>query len=224
MSKIIIFGAGQAAQIAYHYLKNDSPHKIVAVTANAKFIKEKTFLGLPLVPFETVEKTYPPNKFAMFVAMSYTDLNRLRAKKYGEAKKKKYKLISFVSSKAGIIGKIPIGDNCFILENQAIQPYVTIGNNVWIFNGVLVGHHSFIGDHCWLTSHTSIGGNVQIGSYCFLGLNTTIGHMVTIGKKSFIGANALVTKNAKAKSVYIVKDTPLYPLDSDRFLMITKMK
>jgi len=224
MSKVLIFGAGQTAKIAYQYIKNDSSHKIVAFTANAEFIKDKTFLGLPLVPFETIEEIFPPEEFKMFVAMSYHSLNRLRASKYDEAKKKKYKLISYVSSKAGIIGDVQIGDNCFILENQSIQPYVKIGNNVWIWSGVLVGHHTVIGDHCWLTSEVSIGGNAKIGSYCFLGMNATVGHMVTIGQESFIGASTLITKNAKEKSVYIAKDTEPYPLDSDRFLMITKMK
>jgi len=224
MSKIIIFGTGQVAEIAYHYLTNDSPHEIVAFTADSKFIKDKSFFGLPLVPFETIEKTFPPEKFQMFVAMGYKDLNRIRAKKYNEAKEKKYKLISYVSSKSGIIGSLEIGDNCFILENQSIQPYAKIGNDVFIWNGVLVGHHSSIGDHCWLTSEAGIGGDTVIGPYCFVGMNATIGHMITVGKESFIGANTLVTKNAKEKSVYITKDTEPYLLNSDKFLAITKMK
>jgi sugar O-acyltransferase (sialic acid O-acetyltransferase NeuD family) len=224
MSKIVIFGAGQTAEIAYNYISKDSPHEIVAFTANAEFIKDKTFLGLPLVPFETIEKTFGPEKFEMFVAMSYTNLNRLRADRYNDAKKKGYRLISYVSSKAGIIGDIEMGDNCFILENQSIQTFAKIGNDVWIWSGVLVGHGSIIGDHCWLTSEAGIGGNAVIGPYCFLGMNATVGHMVTIGRESFLGACTLVTKNAREKSVYISKDTEPYPLDIDRFLMITKMK
>lgn len=224
MSKIVIYGAGQTAEIIYDYLVNDSPYEIVAFTADKEFIKNDKFMNLPLVPFEEVEKTYPSGKFDMFVAMSYNDINRLRAEKYYAAKKKGYKLISYVSSKAGIIGKREIGDNCLICENQLIQPYAKIGNNVWIWNGVLVGHNSVIGDHCWLTSDASIGGNAVIGQYCFLGLNATVGHQVVVGKECFIGACALVMKNAKDKSVYIAKDTQPYPLDIDSFLKITKMR
>ncbi len=224
MSKVIIFGSGQTAETVYHYLINDSNHKIVAFTADAEFIKKKTFMGLPLIPFNTIEKAFPPTEFNMFVAMSYHNLNRLRAIKYNQAKQKKYRLISFISTKSGIVGDIQIGDNCFILESQTIQPYVKIGNNVFIWGGVLVGHHSKIGDHSWLTSESCIGGNSIIGPYCFLGMNSTIGHMVNVGRESFIGAGTLVTKNTKEKSVYIAKATEPYLLDSTKFLKITKMK
>lgn len=224
MQKVVIFGTGQTAEIVYYYLKNDSKHEIVAFTANAEYIKKETFMGLPLVPFETIEKTYPPKKYAMFVAVSYQDLNRIRARKYMEAKQKKYRLINYVSSKSGIVGDVEMGDNCFILESQTIQPYAKLGNDVFVWGGVLVGHHSSIGDHCWLTSESSIGGNAIIGPLCFLGMNATIGHMVTVGRESFIGANTLVTKNGKEKSVYIAKNTEPYPLNSDQFLRLTKMK
>ncbi len=224
MSRVVIFGTGQTAEIIYHYLITDSQHQIVAFTADKKFISKKSFLGLPLVPFEVIEKKYPPDKFDMFVALSYRDLNRVRANKYRQAKRKKYKLISYISSKSGIVGNIKIGDNCLVLENQVIQPYASIGNNVFIWGGVLVGHHSIVGDHCWLTSEASVGGNAQIGSYCFLGMNSTIGHMITVGRESFIGANTLVTKNTTNKSVYITPDTQPYRLNSDQFLAITKMR
>lgn len=224
MSKVIIFGNGQTAEIVYYYFKNDSPHEVVAFTADSEFIQSKEYLGLPLIPFESIEKTFPPNIFDMFVALSYKNLNRLRASKYEEAKKKNYKLINYICSKAGIIGDLKMGDNCFILQNQSIQPFVKIGSNVWIWSSTLIGHHAQIGDHCWITSEASIGGNVKIGPYCFLSMNATIGHMVTVGRESFIGANTLITKNTKDKSVYIAKDTEPYLLDSDKFLMITKMK
>lgn len=224
MSKVVIFGAGQTAEIVYHYLTNDSNDKVVAFTINKKLIKKKSFKGLPIVPFENIEEIYPPKEFKMFIAISYQNLNRLRASKYNQAKQKKYKLISYISSKSGIEGEIQTGDNCFILENQVIQPYSKIGNNVFIWGGVLVGHHSIIGDHSWLTSESSIGGNAVIGPYCFLGMNSTISHMVTVGSQSFIGANTLVTKNTKEKAVYIAKGTEPYPLNSDQFLKITKMK
>lgn len=224
MAKIVIYGTGQTAEIIYHYLTFDSKHKVVAFTADRKFIKKRTLFDLPIIPFAEVEQKFPPDKFAMFVAMSYHNLNRLRASRYLQAKKKKYKLISYVSSKSGIIGRVKTGDNCLILENQVIQPYTKIGNNVFIWGGVLIGHHSTVGDHCWLTSEASIGGNAHIGSYCFLGMNATVGHMVSVGSECFIGANTLITKNVKNKSAYVAKGTELFPLDVDSFLKISKMR
>ena len=189
-NKIIIFGAGQTAEIVYHYFTYDSPFSVVAFTANTEHRNKKSLFGLPVVEFEEIEKKYPPEEFKMFVAMSYSNLNKLRAEKYKEAKQKNYKLVSYISSKAGIVGKLDIGENCLILENQLIQPYAKIGNNVFVWSGVLIGHHCTISDHCWLTSDASIGGNSNIGSYSFLGLNCTIGHMIKIGSNCLIGAGS----------------------------------
>ena len=225
MANVVIFGTGQTAEIVYDYLVNDTSHKIVAFTVDSKYLIKKKFFELPVVPFEKVEEIYSPSEYKMFVAIGYKNLNELRAKKYLEAKKKNYKLINYISSKSGITAKsIEIGDNCFISENQSIQPYSKIGNNVALWGGVLIGHNCKIGDHCWITSEVSIAGNTIIGSYCFIGVNATIGHMITIGEKCLIGAGTLITKDAKDKSVFIAKDTQLYPLESDKFMQITKLK
>lgn len=67
-----------------------------------------------------------------------------------------------------------MGDNCFVFENQTIQPFVKIGNDVIIWSGNHIGHHSMIGDHCFISSHVVISGNVKIEPYCFLGVNSSI--------------------------------------------------
>lgn len=224
MAKIVIFGTGQIAEIAYYYITNDSHHQIVAFTIDGSFIKENQLFGLPVVPFEKVETIYPPDKFGLFITVAYHNLNQLRAVKYNEAKNKGYNLISYVSTKAYIAKNVEIGDNCFILENQAIQPYSKIGNGVTIWSGNFIGHHSKIGDYCWITSEVSIAGNATIEPYCFVGVNTIIGHGIIIGRESFIGAGCLITKNTKEKAVYIQKDTEPYLLDSTNFLKITKFR
>jgi len=45
MSKIIVFGAGQIAEIVYHYMSSDSDHEIVAFTIDRDRLNEKEFLG-----------------------------------------------------------------------------------------------------------------------------------------------------------------------------------
>lgn len=224
MSQIVVFGAGVTAEVVHHYLTHDSPHEVVAFTVDAEFIGDDRLLGLPVVPFENVEDPYPPDSFGMFVAVGYEDLNQFRAQRYEEAKAKGYELVSYVSSKAGIVGDLQVGDNCFIMENQCLQPHVSIGNNVFIWSGVLVAHHATIGDHCWLASQASIAGSTMIEPYCFIGINATIGHELTIGASSLVGAGSIVTKSAAGKSVFIAKDTELYRLDSRRYLKITKLK
>ena len=120
MSKIVIFGTGDIGQLAHFYFTHDSPHDVVAFSADAEFIKTNEFMGLPVVAFEEVVNTYPPGSYDMFVALSYSKLNQTRAQKYSEAKDKGYNLVSYISTHFPRWPDTEFGDNCFILENQTI--------------------------------------------------------------------------------------------------------
>ena len=224
MSKIVIFGAGKIADEAYYYFTNDSEHDVAAFTVDRDFIVENRKLGLPVIPFEEVVDVYPPNRYKMFVAVGYQDLNKFRAQKYNACKQKGYELVSYVCSQAANFGNVEIGDNCFILENAVIQPCSQVGNNVFIWSGNHIGHHATVKDHCYLAGHVIVGGNTVIEPYCFIGINTTIGHQLSIGKESFLGAGVLVTKIVEEKSVFIAQDTPKFKLDSVSFMKLTKLK
>jgi sugar O-acyltransferase (sialic acid O-acetyltransferase NeuD family) len=216
MEKIIIFGMKEMAEIAHFYFSNDSAYIIEAFTVNRDFIKEEKFLGLPVLPFENIERYYPTEKFGMFIAVGYSNLNKVRAEKYYEAKNKGYRLVSCINSKIFLWGDTKLGDNCFIGENQTIQPFVNIGNNVTITGGGYISHNSFIGDHCYIAPDVAIGGFAKIGEYCFLGMNATIRNAITIARENIIGAGALILKNTKEKDVYISMPTELYQGDSSQ--------
>jgi sugar O-acyltransferase (sialic acid O-acetyltransferase NeuD family) len=224
MSKIVIFGAGKIADVAYFQLSHDSPHEIVAFTVDGVYLDQKEKWGCPVIPFEEALDRYPPDDFKMFVAVGYQDLNRFRAQKYAEAKAKGYELISYVSSRAANVANVEVGDNCFILEYATLQPCTKMGNDVFFWNGNHLGHHASVEDHCYIAGQVVISGAAVIEPYCFLGINSSIGHEIRVGRESFIGAGALITKNVAPKSVYIVPDTQKFRLDSDSFLRLTKMK
>jgi len=224
MSKIVIFGAGKIADEAYFYLTNDSRHEVVAFTVDGKYLPNKEKLGLPIIPFDDVARRYPPRDFKMFVAVGYQEMNKLRARKYEEAKAKGYELISYISSRASNFGNVEIGDNCLVLEFVTIQPCSRIGNNVFIWSGNHIGHHATVGDHCYIAGNVVISGNTRIDPYCFIGVSATLGHEIVVGEDSFIGAGSLITKNVEPRSVHITPDTPKFRLDSNAFLRLTKMK
>ena len=200
--KVVIFGAGDIGQLAHFYLTHDSPYEVAAFCADAAYIDADEFIGLPVVPFEDIPNTYPPDDFDMFVALSYSKLNETRARKYVEAKEKGYKLISYVCSRSVMWDGIEIGDNCFIFENQTIQPFVKIGNNVTLWSGNHIGHHSTIGDHCFLTSHVVVSGHVDVGPYCFLGVNSTLRDGIKLAQGTVVGAGATVVKDTVEFGVY----------------------
>lgn len=207
-SKVVIFGTGSFAQVVKFYLTHDSEHEVVAFTVNESHIVDRELMGLPVVPFESIERDYPPDAFKVFVAVGYKKVNQVRASIYAEAKQKGYELITYVSSKCTYWGE-SIGDNCFIFEDNTIQPFVRIGSDVVMWSGNHIGHHSSIGDHCFITSHVVISGHVDVGSHCFVGVNSTTRDAISIGNSCVIGAGSLIMKSTKDKEVYIAKRT--YP-------------
>ncbi|MEJ2715519.1 MAG: acetyltransferase, partial [Deltaproteobacteria bacterium] len=215
MARVVIFGSAKMAVMSHFYLTHDSPHEVVAFTVDREFLKEDTVCGLHVVPFEAVERAYPPTEYKMFVAMQFGRLNRSRAEKYQEAKDKGYELISYVSSKAVVWPGLVLGDNCYIGEGSVIQPFVEIGNDVIVACGGIVGHDSVIGDHCFLASHCVVLGCAKIEPYCFLGANSTIVDVARVGRESIVGAGVLITGNTKPKSVYVGKAGELLPKRSD---------
>jgi len=217
MKKLVIFGQGLYAEIVHQYFTDDSDYEVVAFTLDDDFITEDTYLGLPLVPFSQVQNLYPPTKYDMHVGLSYTNLNHLRKERYSQAKEKGYTLPTYISSKATVLTKYPIGDNCFIFENNTIQPFVKIGNNIILWSGNHIGHHGEIQDHNFISSHVVISGQCLIKSNCFIGVNSTIAHGVTIEKENLIGAGSYIAKNTEPKSVYVPPKSIKLDKTSDQF-------
>tara|TARA_B100000674_G_scaffold475911_1_gene469538 strand:+ start:307 stop:978 length:672 start_codon:yes stop_codon:yes gene_type:complete len=198
---LIIFGTGKIAELANYYFTNDSEYEVICFTADKGYISEKTFCELPIVPFEMLENEYDVKTNFIFIALSYSELNEIRKKKYLEAKNKGFKIASYISSHATILNENNIGENAFILENNTVQPYSVIGDNVTLWSGNHIGHHSVIGDHSFISSHVVISGGVKIGDQCFLGVNSTIRDHISIGSKSIIGAGALVLENLASNTL-----------------------
>jgi sugar O-acyltransferase (sialic acid O-acetyltransferase NeuD family) len=192
--QIIIFGTGEIAEIAAYYFTHDSDFDVIAFTADDEFINQDSFQGKPLIPFSKIQERYPPDQYSMHVALSYQKLNQVRESKYHQAKRSGYKLVSYVSSKAIIWPDLTLGDNCFILEGQNIQPTVKIGNNVMLWSCNHIGHGSVIHDHVYLASHICISGHCTIGERTFIGVNATTRDFCSIGKDCFIAMGADITQ------------------------------
>ena len=201
IKQIVIFGTGEIADLAHYYFKHDSEYEVVAFVADDDFVKNDKFNDLPLVPFSQISEKYPPIEYAAHVALSYNKLNQIRAEKYYAMRDKGYKLVSYVCSKSFDWPDLSIGDNCFILENQTIQPTVKIGNNVMIWSGNHLGHGCQIRDHVYISSHVCISGHTIIDEYCFVGVNATFKDFIKIGKRVFITMDASVVKDIKDDAV-----------------------
>ncbi|MBM7866621.1 acetyltransferase [Heliomicrobium gestii] len=199
--KLVIVGDSAFAEVAYEYFTYDSEYEVVAFSVEKEYIIKESMLGLPIVPFEELERDYPPENYFVFVAIVYTQLNRLRTRLYKAAKEKGFAMASYISPHAFVWRNCKIGEHCFIFENNVIQPFVTIGDNVVLWSGNHIGHHSVIRENCFFSSHVVVSGFVNVGKNCFLGVNATIANNMSIGDDCLIGANALVAKSIESNSI-----------------------
>lgn len=218
MEKVVIFGTTKAAVRNHFYLTHDSPYQVVAFTVDRSYMKQDTFCGLPVTPFEEVESVYPPSDYKMFISIYASRVNKTRAEKYYQAKAKGYELISYVSSKALTWPGMIVGENCFIGEGSICTPFPLpkIGNDVVIMAGVFIGHDSVIQEHCFVASRAVILGGVTVEPYCCIGANATIVGGVTVTRECVIGAGAVIHESTREKGVYRVDPPSLLPLSSDK--------
>lgn len=203
MAKIIIFGINDTAQLAHYYLQHDSEHDVVAFAVDANYLPEdREFQGLPVADFSQIEKNYPATDYQFFAPMTAAEMNQIRADIYQRIKNKGYTLISYISSKATVLTN-DIGDNCFILEDNTLQPFSSIGDNVVLWSGNHLGHHSQLHSHTFISSHVVISGHCNIGEYSYLGVNSTLRDGLKVGEGTFLAMGATLTKNTEAWGAYL---------------------
>ncbi|HEX4073752.1 MAG TPA: acetyltransferase [Planctomycetaceae bacterium] len=215
MGKLVIFGAKAFAEIAHYYFTHDSAHTVAAFTVDAAYLTESNYKGLPVVPFEEVERSFPPGEHDLFVAIGFNQVNQLRAHKVAQAEAKGYRLASFVSSKADVAKDLILHPNTMIMERAGIQPYVQIGKNTVIWSETRIGFRTRIGNHCWITC-ALFGESVTVGDFSFVGLNATVAPFVSIGQRNIIGAGALVLHDSKPGEIYRARATRPSRVSSDK--------
>lgn len=218
--KLVIFGAGETAELAYEYFTNDSEFEVAGFSVNAEFLDKKELFGLPVIEFKEVKDFFPTSKYFAFVAIGASKLNRIRSTFFILVKKLGYTCASYISSKSFIWHNVIIGENCFILEDNTIQPFTTVGDNVTMWSGNHLGHRSQISNNCFISSHCVISGYCSIGANSFLGVNCTIEDDVKISEDNFIGAGSIIRKNTEPKSLFQETQTTLSKISTYKIFKI----
>lgn len=200
-NEIVIFGTNDFAELAHYYITKDTDYKVVGFTVNHDYLRQDSFKGLPVVAFETLEEKFSPSKYLLFVPMTGQCMNKIRKKIYLDGKMKGYEYYSYISSRATIFDN-EIGENCFILENNTIQPFTKIGNNVVMWSGNHIGHHGLIDDHVFFTSHVVLSGHCHVKERSWFGVNSTIRDGLVIEEGTLVAMGSLVTKSTEMDGFY----------------------
>lgn len=200
--KLLIFGSGTLAEIAGYYFNKDSNYQLIGFVDQPEFTKEKaSLLDLPVFHWGEALLNSLETDLQFFVAIGYRKTNTVRQERYDQIKSLGYTCASYVSSRANVMSE-SIGENCFILEGNVLQPFTVVGNNVTMWSGNHLGHHSIVEDHTFIASHAVISGKCRIGRNSFLGVNCCLHDGVEIGPKSIIGAGSIVVESCAERSVF----------------------
>ncbi len=200
MAEIVIFGAGMSAEVAKAYLEAHTEHRIVGFTVDAAYAASDQFCGLPLVPWERLEDSFPPDRVELLGPISCRLMNEFRRDRYLEGKARQYRFASFIHPDCFFYAN-EIGEHCFILGQTIIEPGARIGDNVVIWGGCYIAHHCVIGDHTFLSGRAGVAGRTKIGERCFLGMQVAVTEGLTIGAGSLISKGAFVTRDLPPNSV-----------------------
>jgi sugar O-acyltransferase (sialic acid O-acetyltransferase NeuD family) len=221
--KIVIYGNGAIAKVVFSYINKKT--EVAAFTVDDACIASgvNSFCGMPLIPFNSVQKVFDPQKYSIIIAIGFMEMNELRSLKYEEAQHKGYSLATFIHESVIIHDEVFIEEGCIILDHVSIHPGSRILRGTFISSNVNIGHDCMIESFNWINSGVSIAGGCYIGSGCFFGVNSSVAHNLKIGKQNFIAANTLVNKNTRDGDVYISEAGQLFQLSSKSFLKFARI-
>jgi acetyltransferase-like isoleucine patch superfamily enzyme len=202
MADIVFFGTGQSAQLAKVYIEAHSAHRIVGFTVDPQYVTLNRFEDLPVVAWERLEQSFPPDQVELLGPISYARMNEFRRDRYLEGKARNYRFASFIHPDCHIYTQ-EIGEHCFILETNIIEPFTKIGDNVVIWGRSHIGHHVTIGDHCFISADCVIGARTRIDQRSFLGIRVTTLPDIMIGEACMIGVGVVLRKDVAPESVVV---------------------
>lgn len=211
-----IFGAALFAEVVSYYFTNEGAREIICYVVDDPSKNPRHLNNIAVIGTDEFFQDHSPSSCDVFVAIGYTQMNRIRQKKCDQLHSHGYRFASFVSKHAVVPIDFVIEPNVFIFENNVIQPFVTVGKNSILWSGNHVGHHSTIGENCFISSHCVISSGVAVGDNCFLGVNSTLRDNIIVASHSLIGAGALVLKDIPKEGVCVQHGTPLARISSSR--------
>ena len=126
---IVIFGIGEIAELADFYFTHDFECSVAGFAVDQAYLTKTEFRGRPVVPFERVAEVFPPDAFGFFVAVSYAKLNAFRAEKVAAVARNP--IGSYLTEQqSSVFPDFELKENCFILEDNTIQPFARVGAKV----------------------------------------------------------------------------------------------
>jgi sugar O-acyltransferase (sialic acid O-acetyltransferase NeuD family) len=214
---VVIFGLGNFASLVWYLLGHDSPHRVVAFTADRAYCTGSRLHGLPVLPFDSLGADFPAGQVSLLLALGGQHVNRLRAARFQEAKARGYGFASYISRRALVWPDLQLGEGGLLFEGCMVHPFARIGSNCVLRSGSHVSHHAVVGDHCFLAAHSVLAGGASLGQRCFLGLNSSVRDGVKVADRCLVAAGAAVTADTTDNGVYMGVPARRHETPADAF-------
>ncbi len=189
MKNLIICGNGDFARMLKYYVQTDGGRSVACFTVNREFVQDRTFCGLPLVPFEELATSYPPDSYEILMGVGYSKMNDVRKGLFRQCKEAGYDIASYIHSSC-VVHTDDIGEGNVLLENCLVYPFVCIGDGNLMWDHVVISHDCVVGDFNTFAGSSDLSGYVTVGNNCFLGKGCVVRNGTTIADYTLIGATA----------------------------------
>jgi len=220
--RLVLVGAGLFADVACEYFEAYTDYRVAGFAVERAHKDRDVLFDRPVVAFEDIETAFPPDQHHAFVAIVYTQMNRVRTRLMATVAAKGYALASFVSDRAFVAPSAQLGEHCFVFENNVIQSHVRLGDNVVLWSGNHIGHHASLDDNVFVSSHVVVSGSCRIGRNCFLGVNSAIGDGVTVAEDCWIGPGVTLTGDTKPRQIHRAPKGEIARADTHRFFKLER--
>jgi sugar O-acyltransferase (sialic acid O-acetyltransferase NeuD family) len=223
MKKLILVGAGETAQTIFQYFAASKDFDVVSFCVERQYIEASRIFDLPVISYEEVVSS--PQRFKdhyFFVAVSYTDMNRVRERFFNELKQLGLNLASHVHPSSFIGPDVTVGENCLVYDKCSINYKVRIGDNSTICSGSVISHSSVIGCNVFIAPNTSVGGFSSIGNNAFIGIGAIVSDMKSVAPFAILSAGAVLFENASAPNIYKGNPARDSNISSETYLKLMK--
>ena len=202
------------------YFEKWSPHQVAAFAVEPAFLKRELLLGRPVISLDEMLSRFSPDNHMVFVAVIYTQLNRLRARLAETAKVMGYQLASFISPHAFVAPSARLGEHCFVFENNVNQSFVEIRSNVVLWSGNHIGHHSTIADNVFVSSHVVCQAFAKSELTRFLELTLSIANNIIVAEDCWVGPGVVIARDTVAGELYRSPEAQVAKVSALKFFRV----
>ena len=213
---VVVFGLEGLSRLAAHVLAHEGGLTVAGFTAHRRYCDRDALDGRPVLPFEDLDQTHPPERFSLLAPIGWRRMCGLRADVLADGRDRGFHFASYVSPRAVTWPDLSVGDNVMVYDSVVIQPFTHLGHGCVVRSGAFLSHDVQVGDHCFIASRATVGGGAVVGERCVIGLNATICSGVRVAPRCFVTAGAVLTTDTEPGGIYRGNPARRSRLPSDR--------